>query len=194
MHEADYCRIPLLRRDGSIRAWTVVDRGDFAALSRFRWRLNDVAHCPGKVGYAVRSAQLEDGRRRYQGMHREIMGLFFGDPLQVDHANRDTLDNRRSNLRVVTHAENMRNRPVHRGSSSRYRGVYWEKSRGRWRAELKVNGKKVRLGRFTDEDEAGKAAHAFLESIGWPVDPLETAEGRATLALLQGVGHIEDKA
>jgi hypothetical protein len=111
MQEADYCRIPLVRRDGSARAWAIVDPDDHEELSRFRWRLNQVSSNPGKQGYAVRTAVLPDGRTRYQAMHRQIMGLWFGDPEEVDHRNRDTLDNRRANLHIVTHAENMRNRP-----------------------------------------------------------------------------------
>jgi hypothetical protein len=174
MQNADYCRIPLYRRDGSIRAWAFVDPADREALSKFRWRLNDVSSNPGKVGYAVRTIRLDDGRKRYQGMHRQILGLGFGDERQVDHLNRETLDDRRANLRVVTHAENMRNRPAHRGSTSRYRGVHWDNDRSKWRAEIKVNGQKIRLGRFADEEAAGRAAHAYLTFIGWPVDPFRS--------------------
>jgi hypothetical protein len=88
------------------------------------------------------------------------------------------------------------NRPSHRGASSQYRGVYFDKNRKfrPWRAAVRVNGEKVTLGSFADEREAGKVVYDFLSSIGWPVDPLETAEGHATLALLQGaVRHQDEK-
>jgi hypothetical protein len=172
MQDAGYCRVPLLRRDNSVRAWALVDAEDFQELSRFRWRVNSISGEPGKEGYAVRMARLPDGRMRYQGMHRQILGLEHGDKLEVDHINRKTLDNRRRNLRVVTHAENMRNRPVHRGSVSRYRAVHWEESKRRWRAQVKVEGKKVHLGYFQNEDAAGLASHEYLKSLGWPVDAL----------------------
>jgi hypothetical protein len=78
--------------------------------------------------------------------------------MEVDHVNGDGLDNRRSNLRVCTHAENARNQSSRtRMSTSRFRGVVWAKDRRKWRAMIGDNGRTVHLGNFTDEIEAAQA-------------------------------------
>ncbi len=91
-------------------------------------------------------------------MHRIVLGLGRSDPRRVDHVNRNKLDNRRCNLRFATHAENMQNRPSHAGSSSRFRGVCWEKAVSRWRAYGQLNEVFHHLGYFDDEGQAARAA------------------------------------
>ena len=90
------------------------------------------------------------------------LGRFLIEPIPegmfVDHINRNALDNRRSNLRHCTHAENMRNRPGSSNRKSKYKGVY--KCRGRWRAEISHNGKKFRLGAFNNAEKAARAYDA----------------------------------
>lgn len=78
-------------------------------------------------------------------MHREISHASPSDI--VDHINHDTLDNRRSNLRLVDTAENLLNRrlPV---------GVTWCPVRNNWRAVLHMDGKYMNLGRYSSEEEA----------------------------------------
>jgi hypothetical protein len=81
--------------------------------------------------------------------------------LLVDHRNNNSLDNRRANLRLATHAENCYNRPkIRTKTSSRYIGVYFEKSTGKWTAKIRVNGKRLWLGRFNSELEAALAYDA----------------------------------
>jgi hypothetical protein len=93
------------------------------------------------------------------GIHRIILGLSKGDDLQVDHINRNGLDNRRENLRVCTHQQNQMNRPS-RGGSSSYKGVDWRTSHNKWRASIKLNQKKKFLGHFQTELEAAQAYDA----------------------------------
>lgn len=143
--------IPLVRRGGIVVAHTLVDEADAAWLSQWTWRRD-------RDGYAVR---YDSQNRRTLYMAREILGLKVGDPREADHRNRDKLDNRRANLRVVTHAQQMQNLPGHRGSSSRFRGVYWDKARSKWSARVQLNGVTHCLGRFDDEEEAAQAAAAF---------------------------------
>lgn len=139
----------------------IVDDEDYAFLSAWSWL------CSSK-GYAVRYERTPVGRRQVR-MHRVIMGLARGDVRQVDHRNGDPLDNRRSNLRVATHRQNMQNRRSARGSASAYRGVYLD--RGRWRAEVTVDGRKYRIGRFVDELDAARAARSFrLERMPFSVE------------------------
>lgn len=101
-------RIPLHRR-GGIAAYTLVDDVDWERFKDIRW------HPRSPLGYA---SAVIDGRIEY--MHRLILGLGPGSDLECDHINRDPLDNRRCNLRAVTHAENMRN--VHRRRNGGWEG------------------------------------------------------------------------
>jgi hypothetical protein len=91
-------------------------------------------------------------------MHRMVMKA--PPDMLVDHINQNGLDNRRSNLRLATGAQNQRNahgRGIHRGkpSSSRFRGV--SRSGMKWSAHISVNGKNIRLGTFRTEEQAARA-------------------------------------
>ena len=90
-------------------------------------------------------------------MSRLIMGLRYGDKAEVDHQNHNTLDNRRSNLVVVTRAGNMQNILAGRGSSQ-YRGVSWDRKSSKWVAYGHLDGKKSHLGFFVLEEEAARVA------------------------------------
>lgn len=128
-------------------AWALVDEADVPLIQDHIWRLHN-------AGYA--HTWVDRGAHRGMGMHRLIMGLEHSDGLEVDHINGDRLDNRRSNLRVVTHAENAQNHPSRRGTSI-YRGVYRNK-RGRWIAQGKLNGAVTYLGTYDTELEAARAS------------------------------------
>lgn len=99
----------------------------------------------------------------------------MGEPAtEVDHANGDGLDCRRSNLRVASHAENVRNARSRKGTS-KFKGVSF--SKGGWRAALRVNYKTVHLGRFETEeeaavahDEAARRLHGAFARLNFPRD------------------------
>lgn len=141
--------IPLRARDGSIRAYAIIDGPDADFVNQWCWGMD------GK-GYARRS---EDGKDVY--LHRELLGLpRIRDGREGDHRDRNRLNNRRANLRPATHAQNLQNQPGHRGSSSTLRGVCWEQRKSRWRAGVTVNGKWRHLGYFLTEEEAAEAARS----------------------------------
>jgi hypothetical protein len=130
---------------------TLID-GDLAFLQGHTWWRN-------REGYAVRHTKLE-GRHRTILLSRLILGLELGDKRQADHINRHRLDNRRSNLRVVTDGENKQNVGA-RLSPSKYRGVCWDRTRKQWLASTKLRGVKHHHGRFALEINAARAAEAF---------------------------------
>jgi hypothetical protein len=148
----DTAVVPLYRRDGSVADYALVDPSDHAAVTQYRW-------CLHPFGYAVRSVGPRSNRGQIR-MHRTVMGLELGDPREVDHENRDRLDNRRANLRIVTRAQNLQNVPA-RGGASRHRGVTWDKRRDRWQAQAKLNGRQHFLGYFRSETDAAEAAAAW---------------------------------
>lgn len=93
-------------------------------------------------------------------LHRAIAHRMgdVAEGLKVDHINGDTLDNRRSNLRVVSHRDNIRNRKgPNKGSASGHLGVSPDKARGGWRAYIKLDNKMLWLGRFDNIDDAVSA-------------------------------------
>lgn len=87
-------------------------------------------------------------------IHRVIMDAPKG--MSVDHINHDTLDNRKSNLRICTNAENRRN-SISRKGLSKYKGVSFSKEMKKWQACIFPNKKAIRLGFFDIESEAAIA-------------------------------------
>lgn len=80
-------------------------------------------------------------------LHRFILDA--PENLVVDHINGDTLDNRRSNLRLATKSQNQWNRTVRqRNNTSGFTGVRWDKERGKWKAYARKYGKEIYLGRY----------------------------------------------
>jgi len=153
-------RIALPGRDGVPRAWAVVDRIDAARVREHRWYLD--SH-----GYAIAHVRV-GGARRTVLMHRLVLDAPVG--ACVDHVNRNRLDNRRHNLRLVSHAENMLNIGANRRSTSPYRGVSWNARLGKWVASFRGH----HLGVFEDELEAAdraanvRARHGSGEKGGRP--------------------------
>ncbi len=76
------------------------------------------------------------------------------DKLLVDHINGDPLDNRKSNLRLATKSQNMRNRKKAHNNKSGYKGVWFDYKRDKWVAYIKINGSSKTLGRFINKEEA----------------------------------------
>lgn len=85
--------------------------------------------------------------------------VFGGRPLdgEIDHENRDQLDNRRSNLRLATHAQNASNTAQRKNNQSSYRGVRRQRGMAAWVAQISVNGVKQYLGQFNTPEEAALA-------------------------------------
>jgi hypothetical protein len=99
--------------------------------------------------------------QRYMGgklvrilLHRVLLCAQTGEI--VDHRDGNPLNNTRGNLRRCTHAQNMRNRKLNKNSSTGFKGVYVDGGKSRkFRAEIKCDGQRIRLGAF---DHAADAA------------------------------------
>jgi hypothetical protein len=131
--------------------WTLLDVKDYYRLRIFKW----VVYGNGTNLYAIRLQFTAPNKTSTVYMHREIMNP--PAPLVVDHRNCDGLDNRRSNLRFATHAQNTRNRRKKKNGSSQFLGVYFNKEKSAWDSQLKHNEKRIWVGRFKTEIEAAKA-------------------------------------
>lgn len=88
-------------------------------------------------------------------LHRFLLSV--DKNLIVDHIDRNGLNNVRSNLRIVTNAENMQNVTAYKTSKSGIRGVSWYEPSKKWRAKLQVNGKHILVGYFDDIKQAEQA-------------------------------------
>lgn len=135
----------------------IVDSSDYDYVARFKWHVHPGRYC----WYAVRSTCV-GGQKIQVRMHREIMtshGICIKG-FHIDHADRDGLNNRFSNLRIVGFSENNINQRIRKDNSSGFKGVYLHTPRygsPGWRARLQVGKKRLHLGVFRTPEEAALA-------------------------------------
>ena len=139
----DFCLIYLGKGE-----FTLVDKEDSKKLKKHRWYYT--SH-----GYAARSI-WRNGKSHIQYMHRQIMKI-NDKSICVDHISMDILDNRKCNLRSCTKGENLCNRKLMKGFTSKYKGVYWSKCAKKWVAQVTLKQKKYYLGLFNNEVDAAIA-------------------------------------
>jgi hypothetical protein len=129
---------------------SIIDAADVGLVDQRFWR---VIH-NGRTMYA------QSGRGGSQGpyfrLHRVILGLSSDGP-DVDHIDHDGLNNRRSNLRIATEAQNQANLRPQVGGTSQYKGVCWNKAAGKWQVTIRGGGRRHFLGLFDDEAAAAVA-------------------------------------
>jgi hypothetical protein len=144
----------------------IVDNECYSELSKYKW----YAANKGKLWYAARRPRDSSGNWKTIYMHTEIMSTPSG--FEIDHINGDGLDNRKENLRVVTHRENQQN--MHMLKTSKHPGVNWDIKNRKWRATIYIGDKNKHLGLFTLEEDASVAYQNAIKSI--PVSGLYCPE------------------
>jgi hypothetical protein len=131
--------------------FAIVDARDYLTLYMYNW----YAKQSGGNVYARRT-YYENGRKKEIFMHRQIMAPQKG--FCIDHRNHIGIDNRRTNLRQATAAQNNYNRRKIPGQgASIYKGVMFQKDHNKFYASIKINRKKIFLGYFDSEIDAAKA-------------------------------------
>jgi hypothetical protein len=123
--------------------FAIVDAADYDWLNQWNWFAAWAENT--QSFYARRNDRGEDGKFHVVSMHRKVLGLDRGDKRHGDHINRNTLDNRRSNLRPASLGQNKQNSKCVAGSASGLKGVSI-RSNGNWQAEIAVDGKRIYLG------------------------------------------------
>jgi len=141
--------------------FTILDPDLYYTINTLHWSARRNSNCI----YAVRFQNDPGQKPKIISMHREI--FFNCSPAQlsdfprsalVDHKNRNTLDNRRDNLRIATHSQNQFNKSkTSQKTSSKFVGVYLDKTYHLWAARISHHGKSLWLGRFKSEAEAARA-------------------------------------
>lgn len=131
----------------------LVDDCDYEYLSQWKWYADKRRNT-----FSATRNTYKDGKRTTIRMHRIITGkMGFQKQNQVDHINRNGLDNRRHNLREVSNKQNSENQGVRKNNTSGYKGVGWHKSTQKWRAYIKHDGQNIHLGLFDNIKDAIKA-------------------------------------
>lgn len=133
----------------------VVDDEDFERLVLHKWHAK--IRTPRHV-YACRSVPVLVetkvwGKIDKLYMHRDVIDVPPG--FHIDHINGNTLDNRKSNLRIVTNSQNQMNTSTRQGR--RWKGISFHKSFRKWEARIWVNKKLLSLGCFETAEEAAFA-------------------------------------
>lgn len=127
---------------------TIIDSEDYDRVMQHRWFCTNIRGRLYAYGYAG-----EKGKKKSMSMHRFIIGAKKGQI--TDHKNRNTLDNRKENLRLCTTVQNNTN-SLRKNTVSGYKGVSHAKG-DKWHARIKVNGKYIFIGSFKDKLEAARA-------------------------------------
>lgn len=159
----------------------MVDTADYDCLNRWNWlaQWNNSTH-------SFYARRYQSGK--YVWMHRVILDC--PSHKQCDHANGNTLDNRRANLREATHNQNVRHARRRRDNTTGFKGVMWNEDTHKWKAVIVVDGAKKYLGLFTSKeqaariyDEAAKLWHGKFAHLNFP----ESAEANHSLPGTDGV-------
>lgn len=128
--------------------YALVDGEDYEWLNQWKWS----AVKDRNTFYAIREVILKNKRTTIR-MHRQIMNIESGK--LTDHISHYGLDNRKANLRSVTHNQNRQN-IISRCGTSKYKGVSWSKERKKWCASIGHNHRTIKLGYYENELEAAK--------------------------------------
>jgi hypothetical protein len=128
---------------GNEKAKTIIDIENVDKVRGYKWYL-------GSGGYVRSSINLKDK----ESLHRFILNT--PDNKQVDHIDGNPLNNKRSNLRLCTPLQNMRNQKTPISNTSGFKGISWRKDTCKFGAYIGVNGKKKHLGYFQDIEDALK--------------------------------------
>jgi HNH endonuclease/AP2 domain len=135
--------------------YALVDAIDYPELSKYKWNGT-------RCGYAARTAII-NGKPKVILMHRQILNV--PDGLVTDHINGDKLDNRRSNLRIATRAQNNYNVDSRKPSISGFKGVSWDRAKNKWQARITKDGKGMHLGYFDDPVFAAKVYDYYATKL-----------------------------
>lgn len=129
----------------------IIDNQDYEEIRKYCWHRHEDGYLRTRIGIK------ETGGNIYILMHVLITRLHninIEANQEIDHINGNPADNRLSNLRVVTHGENMRNTKFYINNTSGVKGVYWNKRERRWKAAISINDKTIHLGTFIRKEDA----------------------------------------
>ena len=139
----------------NIKSYEVIlDYEDYKRLNIYKYHV----HTPKREKKYFSRCLFIQGKVKTRLLHHDIMNFTYDkkEKREIDHINGNTLDNRKCNLRIVSHYENSLNRAGNKNSLSKYKGVtfYKDKKKKRFGAKIYNKGKGVFLGYYETEKEA----------------------------------------
>jgi hypothetical protein len=135
-----------------------IDDEDYEKTTGYKWYLLKYGNNQYAIGY-----KYDGGNQTACLLHRLIMPVNEKDV--IDHIDFNGLNNCKSNLRVVSNYENSWHHRLSKNNTSGYRGVSWDKSKGKYRATLRRYGEYFHLGNFSDAVEAARAYDEAAEKM-----------------------------
>jgi len=150
-----------------------VDDEDFEYLNKFKW----YAQKGGNTFYAVRNEYL-NGKHKQIRMHRVVLSV-LDKKIMVDHADRNGLNNTKLNLRLCDNAENQWNTGLSICNTSGIKGIDYDKSRNKWRVQLRHKGRKYTFGRFINLQDAINVYNRKVKELRnkFLLEPIEAQNG-----------------
>ena len=130
----------------------IVDDADYELVSRYKWQANEQRRKDGSIKIVYAQGHLPGNKSLL--MHRLILGL-TDSKIQADHQDHNGLDNRRENLRLATFNQNRQNSRAQVNNTSGFKGVV--RSRKKWVARIRIDGRERYLGCFAKREEAAEA-------------------------------------
>ncbi len=125
-------------------SFTSVDDNIFNTISKTGWWINS-------YGYAVR--QIRSGKKRINTyLHHLVLEKKHG--FDIDHIDRNKLNNQLSNLRYLKREQNNYNSGIHKNNTSGFKGISFVKSRNKWRAYIGGSKNRIELGQFKNKEDA----------------------------------------
>lgn len=140
----DYAEIIILNNTYKEKGKCLISLDKIDLIKNIKWRINSNGYVCGLT---------KDGKEVL--IHHLIISNIPSDK-EVDHKNRNKLDNRNNNLRIVNRIQNNENRGIHKNNTSGVTGVCWKSQRNKWRAYIWVNKKMIELGLYKNIEDAIK--------------------------------------
>jgi hypothetical protein len=166
----EICEPSLLRLEQESGLKWKVNRGSKAKAGSWAGHVGESKHC-GKIRKDWRvkiDGKFYQASRIIYFMHHGVDPY----PMQVDHEDRNSLNNNIDNLRLGDDVLQKQNRGMLSNNTSGVKGVSWHKRASKWMAKLKVEDKRKHLGLFTTLKEAAEARNAAIKKY-WPEEVWE---------------------
>jgi hypothetical protein len=156
----DYIEVFLLGNHGENKSFKI-DKNDYPLIMDYKWFLNNQGYPytfgKGSVNFGKRGKTLHKFLFRKQHIEKGYV---------IDHINRDKLDNRRNNLRIITQKENSYNRTKNSNSTNTYKGVKIDKKTlGTYKAIVTKDNVKYEIKDIPDEESAAKIYDIMAEEL-----------------------------
>jgi hypothetical protein len=134
----NYAEIIIFNNKHQEKGRALIDIDDVDLVKNYKW-------CIGVSGYVI--------NRKIGSLHRLVLKNQSRE-IKPDHINRNKLDCRKFNLRMITHALNIQNSKIWKHNTSGTTGVSWCEARNKWLALIQISGKLIRLGAFYNIQDA----------------------------------------